>query len=38
MGHVARAYTLNFGVLEDGRTALVEVNDGLSFGCYGLNL
>lgn len=31
------AYTLDFGVLDDGRTALVEVNDGFSFGCYGLN-
>lgn len=31
------AYTLDFGVLADGSTALVEVNDGFSFGCYGLN-
>jgi hypothetical protein len=30
-------YTLDFGVLADGRTALVEVNDGFSFGCYGLS-
>lgn len=31
------AYVIDFGVLADGRTALVEVNDGFSFGCYGLN-
>lgn len=31
------AYTIDFGVLTDDTTALVEVNDGFSFGCYGLN-
>lgn len=31
------AYVIDFGVLEDGRTALIEVNDGYSFGAYGLN-
>lgn len=31
------AYVIDFGVLADGRTALVEVNDGFAFGCYGLN-
>lgn len=31
------AYVIDLGVLADGRTALVEVNDGFSFGCYGLN-
>lgn len=31
------AYVIEFGVLADGRTALAEVNDGLSFGCYGLS-
>lgn len=30
-------YVIDFGVLADGQTALVEVNDGFSFGCYGLN-
>ncbi len=33
----AAAYVLDLGVLVDGRTALVEVNDGFSFGCYGLH-
>lgn len=31
------AYVIDFGVLADGHTALIEVNDGFSFGCYGLN-
>lgn len=31
------AYTLDVGVLLDGTTALVEVNDGFAFGVYGLN-
>lgn len=31
------AYVIDFGVLADGQTALVEVNDGFSFGCYGLH-
>lgn len=30
-------YVMDFGVLKDGRTTLVEVNEGFSFGCYGLN-
>lgn len=31
------AYVLDFGVLSTGETALVEVNDGFAFGCYGLH-
>ena len=31
------AYTLDFGVTGDGRTLLIEMNDGYSIGCYGLN-
>ena len=31
------AYVIDFGVLRDGRTVLIEVNDGFSFGCYGLD-
>ena len=30
------AHVIDLGVLADGQTALVEVNDGFSFGCYGL--
>lgn len=30
------AYSLDFGVTDDGRTLLVEMNDGFSIGCYGL--
>ena len=29
-------YAADFGVTRDGRTLLVEVNDGYSLGCYGL--
>lgn len=29
-------YAKDFGVTTDGRTLLVEVNDGFSIGCYGL--
>lgn len=29
-------YAADFGVTKDGRTLLVEVNDGYSLGCYGL--
>ena len=29
-------YAADFGVARDGRTLLVEVNDGYSLGCYGL--
>lgn len=31
------AYVIDFGVLRDGRTVMIEVNDGFSFGCYGLD-
>lgn len=31
-----KGYCLDVGVLDDGRTALVEVNDGFSVGCYGM--
>ncbi len=30
-------YGIDFGVLTDGRTVLVEVNDGYALGSYGLN-
>lgn len=30
------AYTIDFGVTKEGRTLLVEVNDGFAFGAYGL--
>jgi hypothetical protein len=30
------AYTLDFGVTDDGKTLLVEVNDGYSMGGYGI--
>lgn len=29
-------YAMDFGLTADGRTLLVEVNDGYSLGCYGL--
>ncbi len=28
--------SLDFGVTDDGRTILIEVNDGIALGCYGL--
>ena len=31
------AYCLDWGVLEDGKTILVEMNEGFAFGHYGLN-
>jgi len=31
------AYCLDWGVLQDGRTVLVEMNEGYAFGHYGLN-
>lgn len=31
------AYGIDFGVLENGETALIEWNDGYSLGCYGLD-
>lgn len=30
------AYGIDFGVTSDGRTLLIEVNDGYALGCYGL--
>ncbi len=30
------AYGIDFGILDDGQTVLVEVNDSYSLGCYGL--
>ena len=37
--HIAApaAYGLDFGVTADGRTLLVEANDGFALGCYGLD-
>jgi ATP-grasp domain, R2K clade family 2 len=35
-GKAATAYGIDFGVLESGETALVELNDGFSLGSYGL--
>jgi hypothetical protein len=35
-GAAARGYGIDFGVLDDGRTALVELNDGYGLGSYGL--
>lgn len=29
-------YAIDFGLTKDGRTLLIEVNDGYSLGCYGL--
>ena len=29
-------YAIDFGVTDDGRTLMIEVNDGYSLGCYGL--
>ncbi len=34
-GTAASAYAIDFGVLRDGRTVLLEVNDGYSLGRYG---
>jgi hypothetical protein len=31
------AYGLDFGVAADGRTLLIEANDGFALGCYGLD-
>ena len=30
------AFSLDFGVTDDGRTLLIEMNDGMAIGCYGL--
>jgi ATP-grasp domain, R2K clade family 2 len=35
-GESTAGYALDFGVLADGRIALVEWNDGFSLGSYGL--
>lgn len=35
-GRAARGYGIDFGVLADGRTVLVELNDGYGLGSYGL--
>ncbi len=29
-------FSMDFGLTDDGRTLLIEVNDGYSIGCYGL--
>ncbi len=34
-GKYPSAYVIDFGVLDTGQTALVEMNDGFSFGAYG---
>jgi hypothetical protein len=36
-GEPPRGYGIDFGVLDDGCTALVEVNDGYGLGSYGLD-
>lgn len=36
-GESVAGYSLDFGVLETGETALVEMNEGFSLGNYGLN-
>ncbi len=36
-GGMPRACAADFGVLDDGRTALVEVNDAFGLGAYGLD-
>lgn len=35
-GDAAAAYGIDFGVLADGQTALIELNDGYALGSYGL--
>ncbi len=35
-GEALAAFGIDFGVLSDGRTALVEMNDGFALGSYGL--
>lgn len=32
-----RAYAIDFGVVDDARTLVVEVNDAFALGCYGLH-
>ena len=36
-GRAARGYAIDFGVLDEGATVLVELNDGYSIGAYGLD-
>jgi hypothetical protein len=36
-GEATKGYGIDFGVLENGETALIEWNDGYSLGSYGLN-
>jgi len=31
-----KGYAIDFGLTDDGRTILIEVNDGYALGCYGL--
>ena len=31
-----KGYAIDFGLTKDGRTILIEVNDGYALGCYGL--
>ncbi len=33
-GHAPAGYVIDFGVLDTGKTALIEMNDGFSFGAY----
>ncbi len=33
-GHAPAGYVIDFGVLDTGETALIEMNDGFSFGAY----
>jgi hypothetical protein len=35
-GQATAAYAIDFGILKNGETALVELNDGFSVGSYGL--
>lgn len=32
-----RAFSLDFGITKDGNTVLIEMNDGVAIGCYGLD-
>ncbi len=36
-GEATAAYAIDFGVIEENQTALVELNDGFSIGSYGLD-
>ncbi len=35
-GNMPSGCSLDFGVTDDGRTLLIEMNDGFAIGCYGL--